>query len=451
MAQYDISGKYDPIHLEDFDLLGMVELNDNVGIENLVTPTGDGMYVSRSGLYWTRYTCAGASRFREDIKEALPYVAGKKAFVLLDYMANLSGKVYYEEIKRAVLQDDSSKVEQAKACLLEDIQNVVRLFEGQPLVSSDLTLPESDDYIAERNIECNNLGLLYLYTKCFPVPKDYKILNTGLGGIFIGPFFKAMHDIDWTNMLKSKYVNEKPTDGYSLFEAIVDPALYDNGKILLLDDNIGTGATTREIVTELRIAGFDVLYGAVQYNWRNFFLVGEGKKDIQRFNPFEIDYITQFNYPGHKLIEHANAMLCGNRDLQGNTPSQDYRTPWGQIYRDYKALKHYDIPGLTDLITLQYKGIKNCVASGIKIFEDRGAERVFNPIFKRYSQELMQNIDDYTMTLIQNSASLGKPSQVETQPKKFQSFAKLTNSRRRLSDDDDPKGGPNGSGQSFGG
>ena len=399
MEQFvDFSGRNDPIHLRDFDLLGMVELNDDTGIENLVTPTGDGKYISRAEPYFAKYTCAGASRYREYLKGALPFVYGKKAFVILDYMCNFSGKVYYEEIQRAVNQGDSSHLEQAKLCLLEDVRNMIRLLEGKELLPSTQVLPESDDTIAPRCIECNNMGLLYIYTKCFEVPEGFNVLNTGLGGIFLGPFFKVIHGTEWTNVLRSKYVDEKHPDGvYSLETAMVKPETFEpSRKVLLLDDNIGTGDTTREIVTELIIDGYDVKYGAVQYNWRNFFLVGEGKKDIKRFNPFEIDYVTMFNYPGHKLIKHANSMICGDRDICGNEPSLDFRTPWGQIYRDYKAKKHYDIPGLSDLVTLQYKGIKNSCAAGIKIYDEFNRNRRYSKIFSKDSRELMERIDEFT-------------------------------------------------------
>ena len=65
------SSKIDAIQLKDFDCLGMFELEDVKGIEYLVTPMGNGKYISRGETYYTRYTCAGASSLREYLKALL--------------------------------------------------------------------------------------------------------------------------------------------------------------------------------------------------------------------------------------------------------------------------------------------------------------------------------------------------------------------------------------------
>ena len=401
---YDLTKSGEPISLADFDVLGMFELSDVNGIEDLVTPVGDGKYVSRSSAYWVKYSCAGASAFREYLKFILPCCQGKKAFVVLDMMCNLSGKVYYEEIQRAINKHDFAGVKQAKECLLEDVSNVIALFEKKPVVVSDTILPKSDDQVAERNIECNNMALLYLFTKSFDVPEGYNILNTGLGGIFIGPFFKTIHGTNWSNMLKSKYVGEQDKNNeYDVIKAMVEPEMFKNKKVLLLDDNIGTGATTREIATELKINGYKVKYGAVQYNWRNFYLVGIGEKEIERFDPFGIDYVTQINYPGHKLLKHAIAMICGNRDILGNQPSQDPYTPWGQIYSDYKKLKAFGNPEVSDMVIMQLKGIEKCKRSGIDVLDTgKNGERVYNSGFTDESRLLMTKID-YLLSNLNNA------------------------------------------------
>lgn len=397
---------FEQIKLKDFDCLGMFELEDVAGIEYLVTPMGEGKYISRGEPFYARYTCAGASQFREYLKVLLAASlrerpdgargTSKKTFVILDHMANLSGKVYYEEVQQAINRGDYGYIEQAKQCLYDDIVNVINAIESKPVVVPKSILPESDEYIAERSIECDNLGLLYTYASCFDVPEGYNVLNTGLGGIHIGPFFKAMHGTEWTNLLKSKYVDEQGSnEEYNLFDAIVDPEVFESGKVLLLDDNIGTGDTAREIVTELNIAGYDVKYGAVQYNWLNFYRVGNGeKKGIGRFNPFEIDYLTAYNYPGHKFLKHAIAMIRGKRDLAGNEPSQDPFTPPGKIYSDYLSeLKSYKQKGVPDLITLQEKGSRYGGLAGVSLFN--GVGNITHRKFKPESKALIQRIDAY--------------------------------------------------------
>ena len=119
---------YEKLTLRDFDLLGMIKLRDVEGIEGLVTPIGDGEFLSRATPYWTSSTCAEASKFREQLKSVLPYCQGKKAFVILEYMANLSGKVYYCEIQKAINDGDKSTIKKAKDLrnskkVIEEIQN----------------------------------------------------------------------------------------------------------------------------------------------------------------------------------------------------------------------------------------------------------------------------------------------------------------------------------------
>lgn len=392
----ELYSKKELFDYEDFDLLGMFELDDAIGIQELVTPIGNGKYISRAKIFWEQMTCAEASECREYLKDLLPFVHGKQKFVVLDYMANYSAKVYYEEIKRAIIKKDKSKVNDAKICLLEDCENIINLIEGKAVFTPQYVLPESDDLIEKRNIECNNFPLLYAFTKSLTPQKNSVVLNTGLGGVFIGPFFNIIHGTDWTNMLKSKYVPVQVIDDdIDLFQRIENTKILKGKKVLLLDDNVGTGATMNEIIIELKTAGYEGKCGAVQYNWRNFYLVGNGTKtDITRFNPYYIDYVTPFNYPGHHLMKHAIQILCGERDLEKNVPSQDKTTPWGKLYVDYLKSKNYKNENYCDLLRMRYKGIEAAFKSGIDLpkYNALGKPTYENGL-KPETQSLMKKLD----------------------------------------------------------
>ncbi len=407
----------DMIRLRDFDALGMFELDNNFEIEDLVTPKSDGKFISRSNAFYERRSCSGASEFREELKSILQNVSGKKQFVVLDYMANLSGKAYYAHVEKAIEKGDYSGLDKAKQCLTEDIQNVVNAIENKPVIIPESVLPRGKELIPDRAIELDNMGLLYVFTKNFDMPEGYNILNAGLGGIHIGPFFKVMHGTEWTNLLKSKYIKNDTSDesGRGTLDSIVDRSVFDKKRVLFLDDNIGTGKTVYDIRDDLTKAYFKTIarkninlsdgkhqthppikIGAVQYNWMNYYRVYINEKQQERFIPENIDYVTAFNLPGHKLAKHAIAMLCGQRDLEGNEPSRDPVTPWGQIYSDYlEHKKHYKDAGIPGIAKLQQKG-ENWVNNSdntILNFGAAGGLESFN--FTDTSKELIDRIADY--------------------------------------------------------
>ena len=393
----------DLIKFEDFDVLGMFELDDAEGIEWLVTPIGNGKFISRANPYWAVASCAEISDCRESLKEILPFVQGKKKFVVLDYMSNFSAKVFYEEVKRSIIDKDKSRIEQARACLIEDTANLINLLEGKATFEPTHVLPQSENLIEERNIECNNFPLLYIFTKSLKPPKDHVVLNTGLGGVFIGPFFKNIHGVDWTNMLKSKYVQNLPiSNDTSLVNRIENIKLLKNKQVLLLDDNVGTGTTIEEIVTQLKIADYTGKCGAVLYNWRNFHLVGIGEKTgIKRFNPFYIDYVTQFNFPGHKLMKHAIQILCGQRDLEKNVPSQDTTTPWGKLYNDYLHSKNYKNAEYCDILRMKYKGVEAAFKAGIDLpCHDALGKPTYKNNLPPETQSMMRNLEKFTQDIV---------------------------------------------------
>lgn len=72
-----------------------------------------------------------------------------------------------------------------------------------------------------------------------PVIEEGKIVSC----VYIGPFMKLMCGCDFANMLKSKYIDEsaRVTD-FSFASLLSSERIFEKDKkILLLDDNIGTG------------------------------------------------------------------------------------------------------------------------------------------------------------------------------------------------------------------
>ena len=90
------------LELTDFDLLGIIKLNDVQGIEKYVTPIirngkKEG-YLSRSKEYYNVKTMTELALEREELKSKLTTRdLSKRNYVILENMLNCSGKTCWRE------------------------------------------------------------------------------------------------------------------------------------------------------------------------------------------------------------------------------------------------------------------------------------------------------------------------------------------------------------------
>lgn len=314
------------IDLRQFDIIGMITLDDVEGIEKYVTPViVDGKkvtYLSRSKEYYNVKSMYELALERETLKTKLTTELSKRNFVILENMLNCSAKVYFKKFEQYILSGKSAsyrlQLEQARDCLMEDVANILKIFENEGLIEINHRnmLPVGEENAPKRAIEMDNKAMLYVFAKTLKMkkaPSEVEVLTPGYGSLYIGPFLKAMYGYDFTNTLKSKYIDEsKNSQGKHISELMSSKRPFEEGKtVLLLDDNIGTGATMKELQQSLKNANVrSIISGAVQYNWRNYFRVTTGeKKDIDRFEVTDFDIVTPFNYAGHKLYKHAVDLL----------------------------------------------------------------------------------------------------------------------------------------------
>ena len=311
----------------DFDIIGIIKLKDVDGIEKYVTQIGDETipgkteYLSRSKEYYNVKTMSELSETREELKSKATREFTKKNFVILENMLNCSAKVYFRKFETYIEshKDENKRLEmeEAKRCLLEDTSNLIKILQGKGLITINpgLVLPGGRENSERRNIEMDNKSVIYEFSKVLNKlnisPNDYEILTPGYGSLYIGPFLKIMHGFNFNNLLKSKYIAET-AGGSEKFTEIKDLVsdtnfLENDKKILILDDNIGTGETMRDIKQMLpEHKKEQCISGAIQFNWRNYYRVFIGeKKDIEKFDVSEFDIISPLNYAGHKLYEHA--------------------------------------------------------------------------------------------------------------------------------------------------
>mgnify|MGYP006916097236 CR=1 FL=1 len=387
------------VKLKDFDLMGILEISFeelDKSLREFVTATNKNTYLSRSNLFWRDLSGADAINIRNYLKNSIlsNNLKGKNAFIALDYMSNISGKTYYKLCEDFVNgQCNIADVLQAKLCLYDDIKNIVSLIENGTYDLGAYELPQVNGILPTRNIECNNMALLYIFSKSLIPPPGYNVLNTGLGGVFIGPFFKTIYGVNWSNILKSKYVstNVNKTNN-SIIDLIVEKDVFNNNKVFFLDDNVGTGSTMIEIKNEFEKLGYETKCGAVQYNWINYYRVASGEKDIDRFNPANIDYVTLFNYPGHKLLEHVINIFNGTMNSNGEIIEQiNSDIDISNNYAKYKERKHYYGQ---DIETLQEKSRRYASMAGFNILDDND----------KYNSQLT----DDTIHLINNISNITK-------------------------------------------
>lgn len=400
------------LNLKDFDILGIITLNDVQGIEEYVTPViQDGKiqyYLSRSKEYYNVKSMTELALNREELKTKLTSEHSKRNFVILENMLNCSGKVYFKKFEQYILSGKDNRFEsqmkQAKECLVEDVRNILVMLQGKGTfeLNPRNILPTGDENSAKRAIEMDNKAMLYIFTRALKMqknPEQIEVVTPGYGSIYIGPFFRAMYGYDFTNTLKSKYIEETTNISDARIGALMssDRPFEDGKMVLLLDDNIGTGATMLELQKDFKDAGIkDFLSGAIQYNWRNYLKVSTGeKKDIDRFEINNYDIITPFNYAGHKLYEHAIEVLHSS----------------GSEYIDYLNSKSYRKKECCDLEGSIRRGVLSAKKTGLELSEgldiqdkeedvvlleayQNGPDKVTNPISKRIINVLIDDVKD---------------------------------------------------------
>lgn len=343
------------IRLDEFDIMGIFELSDVEGIEELVTPIGNGRYFSRSGDYYDVKTYTELSRKREDLKQRLTQEPSKRNFVITESMLNASAKVYYEELQKKIL-GQSNHMEQAQECMQEDCDNTIRFMKGQSIVKPAKTFPEGEDVITGRSIQMDNKMLLYLYTTSLHFKKSRHVLIPGLGAIYIGPFLRNIHGFDYTNIVLSRY--EKDQKLQNLLEKDLQELMSNDewaatkNDLLLIDDNIATGRTVRSIAERLRQYGKDCRYGAIMYTWQTYYNVKKGIEDMETFDMKDVELLTIFDDPGYWISRDVGKALRQSADA----------------YIEELKSYGYRIDGISDMQTTIDKAEKYTSECGIDLY-----------------------------------------------------------------------------------
>ena len=149
------------LHLYEFDSNGLFDLDDISEIEDLVEPLSDGKFLSRNATYYEAKTYSELADERKRLTKILTDDDSKKNFVILEYLSNASAKIYFEELKKKI-DNQENNVYEAQKCFEEDCANIVRVFENKPLQKPIYDLPYGASKILERYI-----GIISRFYICF--------------------------------------------------------------------------------------------------------------------------------------------------------------------------------------------------------------------------------------------------------------------------------------------
>lgn len=307
------------VHLYEFDSNGLIDLEDNTGVENLVEPLSNGKYLSRNASYYKAKSYSELACERKNLGRILTEDDSKRNFVILEYLSNASGKVYFEELKKMIEKKENNVVV-AQKCFEEDCENLVRLFNNEPLQKPLYDLPEGDSKILERHIEMDNKQILYMFCSNLKFSKQKHILTPGLGSIFVGPILKSMYGFDYTNILFSLYSKDEKLRNISdekNFEDLCSNNLWNTteNEIILIDDNVASCNTMNTLRQELEKRGRSCKYGAIKYNWDFYNQVKHGKLDHSTFDIKTVDFLTILDDPGYWIMRDSiNALKEKNGD-----------------------------------------------------------------------------------------------------------------------------------------
>lgn len=297
------------LHLYEFDSNGLFDLDDISEIENLVAPLSNGRFLSRNATYYEAKTYSELADERKRLTTILTDDVSKKNFVILEYLSNASAKIYFEELKKKI-DNQENRVDEAQRCFEEDCTNIVRFFENKPLQKPIHDLPYGASKILERHIEMDNKQILYMFCSNLKFNKPKHILTPGLGSIFVGPMLKSMYGFDYTNILFSLYSKDEKLRDISArknFDDIVSNDLWrtTENQLVLIDDNVGSCNTMNTIRKQLEERNKSCRFGAIKYNWNFYSQVKHGELEHPTFDVKEVDFLTILDDPGYWIMRDS--------------------------------------------------------------------------------------------------------------------------------------------------
>ncbi len=276
------------------DCLGVLHTRRVPDFLNKYTTQINNSYLCRNKLYYDSKPLNTISNMRE---EFLSHMCSDKKvnYIILDYVSNFSAQAFYFLLSSSA---ESKLIQQALDCLQEDVDNIVALIENRNYKAKHYILPESNLLINFRNIELDNKLEIYSYVKSFG-KTNFSFITPGLGSILIGPFFKAIWGNNYKHILYSRFKKGSKRE-------IEIPQILDD-KLYLIDDNIGSGFTTQELMQLFKNKFWGM--SAVEYDWYLYDVISKGLSPYTKFNHALYDKLSLINTRNHKFLDSIIEIL----------------------------------------------------------------------------------------------------------------------------------------------
>lgn len=243
-------------------------------------------------------------------------------YVLLENILNISAKLYYLSCVSNIMKSQPEELNNNYQVFVNDITNFVSFIK-------DLNIPFNFEEFKEtindfntqeilhkkKQVELDNKVFILNFAEAITKLLDdmsinsYSILTPGYGSIYIGPFINSLVDTNSSIVLYSQYKKlgiSNIDDNSELRNLVVNPEAILNKKIVLLDDNMGTGTTMKRIRKYFEDNNYSVvLSGAYQYTFDRLQEFSIKDRGQELFVPSEQELLTPFNYPRHQILERA--------------------------------------------------------------------------------------------------------------------------------------------------
>jgi len=336
-----------------FDYLGLLYLSPNKILSfdkkidrlNRILTIGEERVLSRNREFYTNMSLSdifSLDEFIYDLYHELVVEKGKHEettflktiFSVLEQRINIGLKLYYSHFESGIKNNgiDIEEHDIIKRRLENDYASLISIMHGQIPEELDKTLfrnkINNGFSIEGRLIEMDNKYLLFSRMRDLWLQEDElnKVCSPMLGGIQIPFMLEATYNFlnnlfdkevaipecfhiiygEHDNIEYGKIVRDKNLTLEQKLKSIRPKNLgsvFEGDRIVILDDNTGTGETLRNLRKLFKEVYGQVDFGFIELSWKYLDDINSGKRAGKCFSVDEVKYPTFRNYRHHTILD----------------------------------------------------------------------------------------------------------------------------------------------------